>query len=96
MLKNKFIGQHVVVRTYSAGVHIGTLTERESKEVVLSNARRLWKWSGAFTLSEVAINGINSKNSRMSITVPEILISEVIEVIPTSKKAQETFDATHE
>ena len=44
---------YVVVRTYSAGVHVGELKSRKGKEVVLINARRLWKWCGAFTLSEL-------------------------------------------
>ena len=42
---------HVVVRNLSAGVHVGELKSRKGKEVVLVNARRLWKWCGAFTLS---------------------------------------------
>ena len=46
------LGKYVVVRTYSAGVHIGVLRERAGKEVVLGDARRLWSWSGALTLNE--------------------------------------------
>ena len=96
----KFIGQHVVVRTYSAGVHIGTLAEVEASPaglaVVLRDARRLWRWGGAFTLSEVATAGINPEKSRMSASVPEHLISAAIEIIPTQDAARRTFDATHE
>jgi hypothetical protein len=87
------IGKHVVIRTYSAGVHIGTLASRDGKEVVLTNARRLWRWEGAFTLSAVATDGIDAKNSRMSIAVESILLMEAIEIIPTTAKARETFDA---
>ncbi len=87
------LGKHVVIRTYSAGVHIGTLASRDGKEVVLTNARRLWRWEGAFTLSAVATNGIDAKNSRMSIAVESILLTEAIEIIPTTAKARETFDA---
>jgi hypothetical protein len=74
----------VIIRTYSAGVHIGTLKERNGKEVTLTNARRLWSWSGAFTLSAVATQGIDRKNSRISVAVPEILLTEAIEVMPVS------------
>lgn len=31
----------VIVRTYSAGVHVGTLHSREGREVVLKDARRI-------------------------------------------------------
>ena len=78
---------YVVVRTYSAGVHVGELKSRKGKEVVLVNTRRLWKWFGAFTLSEVAVEGIKD-GSKPSIAVPEIVLTEAIEVIKTTPAAE--------
>ena len=78
---------YVVVRTYSAGVHIGELKSRKGKEVVLVNARRLWKWCGAFTLSEVAVDGIMN-GSKPSVAVPEVVLTEAIEVIKTTQVAE--------
>jgi hypothetical protein len=80
------LNRQVIVRTYSAGVHFGTLTGREGKEVSLSNARRIWYWEGAFTLSAVAMEGV-SKASKLSVAVPDILLTEAIEIIPCSEKA---------
>ncbi len=76
------MGPEVLVRTYSAGVHIGTLKSQEGKEVVLTNARRLFSWSGAFTLSAVATVGVSRSGSRISVSVPEIKLTEAIEIIP--------------
>src|SRR5262245_23089520 len=67
----------VLVRTYSAGVHFGTLVERTGKEVVLSNARRIWRWSGANTLHEIATAGVG-KGSRVSEPVDSITLTEAI------------------
>ena len=75
----------VLVRTYSAGVHIGTLQSREGREVTLTNARRLWNWSGAFTLNAVATKGVNRKNSRISVPVATIVLLEAIEIIPVTE-----------
>ena len=86
------IGQDVIIRTYSAGVHFGTLAARDGKEVTLTNARRIWYWEGAFTLSAVAQSGVN-KNSRLSVAVPEILLTEAIEIIPCSKAASANLRA---
>lgn len=72
----------VIVRTYSAGVHIGVLKSREGREVVLMGARRLWSWAGAFTLNAVAVEGVRRKDSRISKAVPEITLLEAIEIIP--------------
>ena len=74
----------VIVRTYSAGVHIGTLVARQGTEVLLRDARRLWRWEGAFTLSEVATAGVLRSGSRISHAVPQILLTEAIELIPVS------------
>lgn len=80
-------GDFVLIRTYSAGVHFGTLLSREGQEVVLTNARRLWSWTGALSLSEVAMSGIEIKNSKISVPVDEIIITQAVEIILVSKKS---------
>lgn len=84
------IGEFVVVRTYSAGVHVGTLAELAGKTCVLKDARRLWRWTGAMTLNEVSQNGVGD-DSRISEPVPVILLTEAIEVIPCSAKARKVL-----
>lgn len=77
----------VLIRTYSAGVHFGVLKSRAGKEVTLTHARRLYSWSGACSLSQVAVDGVDLENSRISVMVPEITLTEAIEIIPMSEKA---------
>ena len=50
-------GPYVIVRTQSAGVFAGNLKSRDGKEVVLTDARRLWYWAGAASLSQLAVSG---------------------------------------
>lgn len=73
-------GTYVVVRTYSAGVHVGELIKRIGKEVTLANARRIWSWSGANTLHEIACRGVGV-GSKVSEPVPMIELPEAIEVL---------------
>ena len=40
-------GDYVLVRTRNAGVHVGEFVARELLSVTLTNARRIWRWSGA-------------------------------------------------
>jgi hypothetical protein len=87
MKNNTMIGKYVVVRTHSAGVHVGVLKSKEGKEVVLTEARRVWYWIGAFTLSAVSQTGVGSE-SKISIAVPEIMLTEAIEIIPCSNAAE--------
>ena len=81
------MGSIILVRTYSAGVHFGTLKSRNGKEVVLKNARRLWQWSGACSLHQVAMDGVNLSGSKISVPVPEVTLTEAIELIPMSEAA---------
>ena len=79
-----------IIRTYSAGVHAGYVKSHNGKEVTLVNARRLWKWSGAFTLSEMAVSGVsNPSECKFATAVPEIILTEAIEIIPCTETAKE-------
>lgn len=80
-------GDFVLVRTYSAGVHFGTLSERNGQEICLENARRLWSWNGALSLSEVAMKGVNISNSKISVPVDEIILTQAVEVIKISEQS---------
>ena len=86
------LGQFVVVRTYSAGVHVGTLAAHDGKQVTLREARRVWAWKGANTLHEIALRGVG-KGSRISEPVSEIALSEAIEVIAATAAASESLAA---
>ena len=82
------IGEKVIIRTYSAGVWFGTLTQKSGKEVILSNARRLWVWHAkeGISLSAVAMLGILHAKSRVAIAVAAVWI-EAIEILPCSATA---------
>jgi hypothetical protein len=83
-------GKYAVIRTYSAGVHAGVVKSINGKEVTLTNARRLWYWKGAFTLNAIALKGVG-EGSKISEAVPEILLTEAIEVIPATEEAQKNL-----
>ena len=84
------IGQFVIVRTFSAGVHMGVLKECNGTAVLLEGARRLWRWSGANSLNEASQNGVGEQ-SRISEPVPLILLTQAVEVIPCSEKARKSL-----
>jgi hypothetical protein len=81
-----------MVRTYSAGVFAGTVKSREGKEVLLVDARRIWYWSGAASLSELATKGTsNPTQCKFPAPVPEVLLTEVIEIIPITESAAQSI-----
>jgi len=79
---------YVIVRTYSAGVFVGHIKERNGQEVVMQNARRLWFWDGAASLSQLAMDGVSKpQNCKFPCEVAEITLLNVIEIINCSEKA---------
>lgn len=90
-LKSGMVGRYVVVRTRSAGVHVGVLVRRGSGEALLTDARRVWRWAGANTLHEIALRGVQHEGSRVSEPVAEVLLSEVIEVLPCTSDGEQSL-----
>lgn len=83
---------YVIVRTYSAGVFAGTLESRKGKEVVLSQARRLWYWSGASSLSQLSQEGVkNPGQCKFPCEVPTVTLLEAIEILPVSEAARNSI-----
>ena len=76
----------VIVRTYSAGVHFGYRVSREGKEVRLTRSRRIWRWGGAWTLSEIATTGLDASKSKVAAPV-DITLTEAIEIIDCTPAA---------
>ena len=88
-------GTFVLIRTFSAGVHFGELISRDGQEVHLANARRLWSWAGALSLSEIAMTGCNIKGSKISVPVDEIILTQAVEVIKVSPKSNLPGNEVH-
>ena len=84
--------EYVIVRTYSAGVFAGYLEKRNGKEGTMLNARRLWYWSGAASLSELAVNGVSKPNDcKFPCEVAKIELTEIIEIISCTDKAKKSI-----
>ena len=81
-----------IIRTYSAGVHVGTLVRHEGTVVELKDASRIWRWRGANTLNEMALRGPAQEWTRISERVPSITLTEAIEIIPVMPEARGAFD----
>lgn len=91
-LAHPMLGKRCLIRTYSAGVHIGNvawINPDNSMEVKLDDAMRLWKWeSGGLSLSAIANNGI--KAGRLNKT-GDVFLTNAIEYIPTTEEAEKTY-----
>ncbi len=86
--------EYVIVRSARAGVFAGYLKSKLGTETVLLHARRLWFWSGAASLSQLAVDGTSKPNQcKFPQEVTKIELSETLEVISVTKKAKMSIDS---
>ncbi len=77
-----------IVRTYSAGVFFGEIESRNGQEVVMRNARRLWYWDGAASLSQLAMEGTSKpKSCKFPCPVDRVELLQVIEILDVTEEA---------
>jgi len=81
--------KYVIVRTYSAGVFAGYIESRNGQEVVMRNARRIWYWSGASSLSQLAEEGTKDPdNCKFPCEVDRVELLQVIEILDVTARAE--------
>lgn len=84
--------EYKIVRTYSAGVFAGYLESRNGQEVILRNARRLWYWDGAASLSQLANEGVkNPDNCKFPAEVDRVELLQTIEIIDMTEIARKNI-----
>lgn len=82
-----------IVRTYSAGVFFGEVESRNGQEVVMRNARRIWYWDGAASLSELATRGTSKpENCKFPCAVDRVELLQAIEILDTTPAARANID----
>ena len=86
------IGKEVIIRTYSAGVWFGVLKQKAGNEVILTKARRMYKWwaKESISLSGVARHGIKQDDSKICGELDSVWL-EAIEIIPVEGNAAESI-----
>lgn len=90
MYKN-LINNKVLVRSYDAGVYFGTLTAVKGETCRLENVRNIWQWTGANTLSDIAIHGI--KGDKVTPIISSMVLNRVCQILPLSDEAIKNLEA---
>ncbi len=87
--------KYVLVRTYTMGVFAGILDSASTETVkILKDARRIWYWKGAASLSQLAVDGTSDPQgckfptevARIELTSPQ-----GFEILDVTDKARESI-----
>lgn len=82
------LSQYCIIRTYASGVWCAVLEIYDplTCHAQLADARRLWSWEGAFTLSSVALNGV--RKAKMPAALERLIVARVEEIIPVTEAVE--------
>ena len=96
-LVDKLIGEDCCVRSKEAGVFVGVLEEKTGAECIVSNARRIWYWDGAASLSQLALEGVKKpENCKFPPPVEMVILPNCCEIIPMREEAIESINNVRE
>ena len=86
--------QRYIIRGDLSGVFFGEIAARDGREVTIRHCRRLWYWSGAASLSQLAAEGVKHPNScKFTVTVDELIVLDAIEIVQCTDAACASIDA---
>lgn len=85
--------EYKIVRTCSAGVFAGYVESQNNDSVVMRDARRLWYWDGACSLSQLAMEGVKKpENCKFPCNVDKVELIGVIELLDVTAEAKKSID----
>lgn len=93
IIREAVTGKYCVIRGNKFGVFAGTVKEVDDNCVLVENARRLWYWDGAASISQIAMEGVTRPEScKFSMAVDSIVLRDYIEIIPATTAAQKIIE----
>ena len=86
--------EYSIVRTYSAGVFAGWIdADHKGADGVVYDARRLWYWDGAASLSQLAVDGTcEPANCKFPCKVERVKLTNIVEILPCTEKAKKSIE----
>lgn len=87
--------KYCIVRADSAGVFAGWIDIKSVSNGcgIIYDSRRLWRWAGAASLSQLSVDGVSKPDEcKFPCVVAETILFEIIEIIPCTEKAIESIN----
>lgn len=83
---------YYVVRADRAGVFFGKIKKNKGTSVIMEDVRKIFYWQGAAAVEQISQDGVN-KDSKLTVSIPEMEIANPIQIIPCTEKATEILKA---
>ena len=92
-MNSELIGKKIIARIERAGVFHGTLDCIDKEVIRLKDARRIYYWNGALSVTDMAAKGITGGKVTIPVTTVEFLSNKIVELNECSDDATKSIES---
>ena len=92
-MNTELLNKKVIAHIDRAGVFHGTLDHIDNDIMRLKDARRIYYWEGALSVTDMAANGLRAGKISTPVTTVEFMTSKVVELNECSDEASRSIEA---
>ena len=91
-MNTELLGKKIIARIDRAGVLHGTLDYIDGEIIRLKDARRIYYWNGALSVTDIAAKGITSGKVTIPVTTVEFMSDKIVELNECSEDASKSIE----
>lgn len=92
-MNTELLNKKVIARISRAGVFHGTLDHIDNDIIRLKDSRRIYRWEGALSVTDMAANGLTGGRISAPVSKVEFITDAVIELNECSDEASRSIEA---
>ena len=91
-MNTSLLNKRVIARIERAGVFHGTLDYIDNEIIRLKDARRIYYWNGALSVTDMAAKGITGGKVTIRVTTVEFMSNMIVELNECSEEASKSIE----
>lgn len=92
-MNTSLLNKQIIARIDRAGVFHGTLDHIDNDIMRLKDARRIYYWEGALSVTDMAANGLRAGKISAPVTTVEFMTSKVVELNECTNEASRSIES---
>ena len=92
-MNTSLLNKQIIARIDRAGVFHGTLDYIDNEIIRLKDARRIYYWNGALSVTDMAAKGITGGKVTVPVTTVEFMSDKIVELNECSDEATKSIEA---
>lgn len=92
-MNTSLLKKKIIARIDRAGVFHGTLDYIDGEIIRLKDARRIYYWNGALSVTDIAAKGITGGNVTIPVSTVEFMSNKIIELNECSEEATKSIES---